>query len=150
MWLAQSHVVVARKRSGLHVCIPDSKAVFGQQGPGPGWETSVPSTLPFLLPIQMPAPGYSHLFSREVGGVASQGPVLSGRRPRLAPGSPAFRQPPKYVEGRVGSRSCHVPRARTKENTECFLDDTVSNPSHAFLWEGCEEGSRLSVEAGLC
>lgn len=68
MWLAQSHVVVARKGSGLHVCIPDSKAVFGQQGPGPGWETSIPSTLPFLLPIQMPAPGYSHLFSREVGG----------------------------------------------------------------------------------
>ena len=68
LWLAQSHVVVARKGSGLHVCLPDSKTVFGQQGPGPGWETSVPSTLPFLLSIQMPAPGYSHLFSREVGG----------------------------------------------------------------------------------
>lgn len=68
VWLAQSHVVVARKGTVFNVCLPDSKIVFGQQGPGPGWETSVPSALPFLLPIQMPAPGYSHLFSREVGG----------------------------------------------------------------------------------
>lgn len=66
-------------------------------------------------------------------------------------GNPAeFRQLPKYVDGRVDSRSCHVPRARTKENMECFLDDTVFIQSHAFLWEGSEEGSRLSAGLGLC
>lgn len=31
---------------------------------------------------------------------------------------------------------------------ECFLDDTVSIQSHAFLWEGSEEGSWLSAGAG--
>lgn len=31
---------------------------------------------------------------------------------------------------------------------ECFLDDTFSIPSHAFLWEGSEEGSGLSAAAG--
>lgn len=81
-------------------------------------------------------------------GVASQGPILSGLRTELAPGSPAFRQLPKYVDGSVDSHSCHVPRAHTKENMECFLDDIVSIQSHAFLWEGCEEGSRLAAGAG--
>lgn len=47
-----------------------------------------------------------------------------------------------------GQRSRHVPRARTKENMECFLDDTVSFRSRAFLWEGSEEGSWLSAGAG--
>lgn len=59
-----------------------------------------------------------------------------------------FQQLPKYVDSSVDSRSHHVPRARTKENMECFLDDTVSIQSHAFLWEGSEEGSRLSAGAG--
>ena len=80
--------------------------------------------------------------------MASQGPILSGLRTELAPGSPAFRQLPKYVDGSVDSRSCHVPRAHTKENMECFLDDIVSIQSHAFLWEGCEEGSRLAAGGG--
>ena len=90
LWLAQSHVVVARKGSGLHVCLPDSKTVFGQQGPGPGWETSVPSTLPFLLSIQMPAPGYSHLFSREVGGGGLPGASPLGTEAAAGPGQPSF------------------------------------------------------------
>lgn len=64
-------------------------------------------------------------------------------------GSPAeFRQLPKYADGRVDSRSRHVPRACTKENTECFLDDTVFVQSHAFLREGGEEGVEAVCRGG--
>lgn len=65
-------------------------------------------------------------------------------------GSPAFQQLPKYVDSSVDSRSRHVPRARTKENMECFLDDTAFIQSHAFLWEGGEEGSCCLQGRGLC
>lgn len=63
------------------------------------------------------------------------------------PGSLAFRLLPKYADGSVDSRPCHVPRACTKENMGCFLDDSLLH-SQAFLWEGSEEGSRLSAGVG--
>lgn len=69
---------------------------------------------------------YSYLVSQVGVGVS-----LPGARPLLTEdmaglGRPVFRQLPKNVDGSVDSRSHHVPRARTKENMECFLDDTVS------------------------
>lgn len=147
MWLAQSHVVVARKRSGLHVCIPDSKAVFGQQGPGPGWETSISQHPPLLLPIQMPAPGYSHLFSRGRGGLLGASPLGDGG----AAVTPAAQLSGSHPSMWKAMWAAVLPRSQstTKENMECFLDDTVSNPSHAFLWEGCEEGLAVCRSGAL-
>lgn len=148
MWLAQSHVVVAREEIWPPCLISQTqRQCLASRALGLG-RASVPSTLPFLLPIQMPAPGYSHLFSREVG-VASRGAQSSRDGGSGWPGQQAFRQPPKYVEGRVGSRSCHVPRARTKENTECFLDDTVSNPKSRIPVGGCERVSAVCRSGAL-
>lgn len=147
VWLAQSHVVVARKGTVLHVCLPDSKTVW-LAGPWAWVGDLCPQRTPLPPPDPDASPGVFPPVLQRGGGLASWGPVLLGRRPRLAPGSPAFRQPPKYVYGCVDSRSCHVPRACTKENTECFLDDTVSIPSHAFLREGYEEGVSAVCRSG--
>lgn len=101
-----------------------------------------------LQPPRSQCQRYSYLVSQVGAGVG-----LPGARPLLTEdtaglGSPVFRQLPKNVDGSVDSRSRHVPRARTKENMECFLDDTVSIQSHAFLREGSEEGSWLSAGVG--
>lgn len=66
-------------------------------------------------------------------------------------GSPAeFRQLPKYVDGRVDSRSRHVPRARTKENMECFLDDTVFIKVMHSCGRAVRRGRGCLQGRGLC
>ncbi|ELW61355.1 hypothetical protein TREES_T100021535 [Tupaia chinensis] len=72
------------------------------------------------------------------GGFSGAGPHWT--EDTAGTGSPAARQLPKYVDSSVDGCSRRVPRAHTKENMKCFLDDTVSDRSPAFLWEGSEEG----------
>lgn len=122
------------RRTQAWVGVIDLCVLKGTPLPSP--KIPAPELFPLGLPGRREAGGSflraRHLWTEDMAGL----------------GSPAFQQLPKYVDSSVDSRSRHVPRARTKENVECFLDDTAFIQSHAFLWEGGEEGSWLSAGAG--